>query len=277
MLPALVLLTACSTIEINEGDVFDAHRSITPQTLNHDVYTFEEMTVNTEDGEELNSWILRHEEAQATVLYLGGNGFMMVRSKPVIDAYSNLPVNLVLFDYRGYGISSGEPTVEGIRTDAGTMLSLVKNDETLNNGPLIVHGHSMGSFLSAYLADSRNIHGYILESPVTNVNDWTRTLVPWFVRLFVRFDVDESLKAEDNITRVQQTEIPLLVMGGNADEITPFSLAEELYRKSASDSKKLVEMNGGTHNDLPTFPEYTASVGEFVRSIVANYENLTVK
>jgi uncharacterized protein len=269
---SLLLFSACSTIEINETDVFDAHRTITPESFNYDVYSFEEIRLETGDGEELNGWAMLHNDAKATVLYLGGNGFLMVKSKPVIEAYSNIPVNLVMFDYRGYGMSSGSPTVEGIRMDADTAMDFVKNKPELNGGPLIVHGHSMGSFLSAYLADTREIAGYILESPVTDVDDWTRTLVPWLVRRFVRFDIDPAVRSESNINRVQNIELPLLVMGGNSDEITPFEMAEKLYRKSVSENKTIVEMNGGTHNDLPTFPEYVTSINEFLNSLPAGEE-----
>jgi uncharacterized protein len=269
---SLLLFSACSTIEINETDVFDAHRTITPESFNYDVYSFEEIRLETGDGEELNGWAMLHNDARGTVLYLGGNGFLMVKSKPVIEAYSNIPVNLVMFDYRGYGMSSGSPTVEGIRMDADTAMDFVKNKPELNGGPLIVHGHSMGSFLSAYLADTREIAGYILESPVTDVDDWTRTLVPWLVRRFVRFDIDPAVRSESNINRVQNIELPLLVMGGNSDEITPFEMAEKLYRKSVSENKTIVEMNGGTHNDLPTFPEYVTSINEFLNSLPAGEE-----
>ncbi len=271
LLISLLFLASCSTIEIKEADVFDAHRTITPESFNFDVYSFQEIRLETGDGEHLNGWVMLHSDAKATVLYLGGNGFLMVKSRPVIEAYSTIPVNLVMFDYRGYGMSSGSPTVEGIRMDANTAMDFVKSNSELNGGPLFVHGHSMGSFLSAYLADTRRIDGYILESPVTDVDDWTRTLVPWLVRRFIRFDIDPAVRAESNLRRVQNIELPLLLMGGNSDEITPFEMAETLYKKSASENKTLVEMDGGTHNDLPTFPEYMASIRDFFEATISRY------
>jgi hypothetical protein len=53
---AVLLTTACSTIEIKESDLFDAHRTITADTFNITEYTIHEQMLETEDGVKLNSW-----------------------------------------------------------------------------------------------------------------------------------------------------------------------------------------------------------------------------
>jgi uncharacterized protein len=257
-------ISACSTIEIKESDVFDAHRTVTPQNFSLPNHTLIEQSLTTDDGETLDSWVLLHDEAEATVLYLGGNGFLMIKSKPLIEAYSEIPVNLVLFDYRGYGLSSGEPTVRGIQTDAETAYRYSKELMDGDSGSIIVHGHSMGSFLASYLAEKEDVSGYILESPVTEVSEWTRSLIPWVLRPFIRFEIDEIVKAQSNSEKVKLIKAPLLIIGGNSDEITPFKMAEELRGISESGRVTLVEINGGGHNDLPLYQQYRDAISNFI-------------
>jgi uncharacterized protein len=265
---AVLLFTACSTIEIKESDVFDAHRTITPDTFNFTEYTIHEQMLETEDGVKLNSWFLKNEKAVASVLYLGGNGFLMVKSRPLIEAYSKIPVNLLLVDYRGYGISSGEPSVAGVMSDAKTAFQFLSGMDIPASDHIFVHGHSMGSFLSAYIADTEEVDGYILESPIADVNSWTKSLVPWILRPFIRFDIDASIQSQDNSERVTNIGVPLLILGGNSDDITPFSMAEALYKKSASVSKELVKIDGGNHNNLPVYPVYREKLLEFIHQSI---------
>jgi fermentation-respiration switch protein FrsA (DUF1100 family) len=263
----IFLLTAigCTTIEITESDAFDAHRTITPATFDVSAFNFQPHTIETSDGESLDAWFLQRDDAVATVLYLGGNGFLMVKSRPLIQAYATLPVNLLLVDYRGYGLSSGEPTVRGVQEDARSAFRFVTSDAVPQTDKLFIHGHSMGSFLSAILTEENSVDGYILESPVTEVDRWTKRLIPWPLRPFVRFNIDEEVKAQSNSDKVASITTPLLIMGGTNDEVTPIRMAEELYELSGSAQKRLVKISGGGHNNLPNTSGYRQALREFIR------------
>lgn len=264
---SLILLSACTTIEINEDDAFDNHRTITPETFSNTTFSLENRTIDTDDGEQLDAWFLTRDDAMATVLYFGGNGFLMVKSRPLIETYSEIPVNFVLFDYRGYGLSSGEPSVEGIKRDARTIFTEVQALANESSHPVFIHGHSMGSFLSTYITEQNKVAGYVLESPITEVNSWTKKLVPWLLRPFIRFDINDQIASQNNVERVQSIEYPLLILGGSDDDITPFDMAQELYSISISAEKSIVEIDGGTHNDLPLFESYQSALREFYTSI----------
>ena len=260
---AFLLFTGCRTINISESDAFDPNRTITPQTFNIQPYQFQEVAISTDDGETLNAWFLERSDAVATTIYFGGNDFLMVTSHMLLDAYRHIPVNVFLFDYRGYGQSSGDPTVHGVMNDARAAYQFAKNEVQSGNDKIIVHGHSMGSFLSAYIADEEDVAGYILESPISEVNQWTRRLVPWIARPFLRFNIDDSIKDQNNLERLARNNIPLLIMGGSNDEVTPFRMAEDLYEASASPQKTLVKITGGTHSDLPKSVEYRRALQDF--------------
>ncbi|MFO8028903.1 MAG: alpha/beta hydrolase [Cyclonatronaceae bacterium] len=275
------LLSACNTIEIREESAFDAHRTITPERFDVPGFTLHEQTVVTEDGEHLDSWFLEHEEARATVLYLGGNGFLMVKSRPLIEAYAKAGVNLLLFDYRGYGMSSGTPSVEGLKKDAASAFDAAANTIAARTGghnedahtaddihsenthPVFIHGHSMGSLLAGWLVERNQVNGYVLESPISNVSDWTEGLVPFLLKPFIRFDIDPVLAREDNISRVANIHSPLLIIAGERDEITPVRMAETLYEASGSASRQKIRIPEGGHNDLPVYEVYAETLRSF--------------
>jgi alpha-beta hydrolase superfamily lysophospholipase len=264
---AIFLFSACTTIEISEGDAFDAHRTITPATFNIEPFTLNEIELETDDSEVLNGWYLTRDNAKATVVYFGGNGFLMVKSRPLIQAYADMDVNLLLFDYRGYGLSSGEPTVEGVKSDAQTAYEFAIDQLSSEDQKIIVHGHSMGAFLSSHISGENQVDGYIMESPVSEVKQWTKKLVPWILRPFVRFDIAEEIAAQSNLENVSNVAAPLMIVGGTSDDVTPFSMAEDVYEASASESKTLVEIEGGSHNNLPEYSKYRSELKSFLESI----------
>lgn len=264
---SLLIFSACTTIEISEGDAFDAHRTITPATFNIAPFTLNEVEMETNDNEILNGWYLTRDDAKATVVYYGGNGFLMIKSRPLIQAYADMGVNLLLFDYRGYGLSSGDPTVEGVKTDARTAYEFAVSQVDSEEKNIIVHGHSMGAFLSSYISRENRVDAFILESPVSAVEQWTKKLVPWILRPFVRFDIAEEIAAQSNLENVSEVDVPLIIIGGSADDVTPFSMAEEVYTASASSSKTLVEIEGGSHNNLPEYSAYRNELNSFFETV----------
>lgn len=258
-----LFIASCATIDITERDAFDAQRTVTPETFNIEPYRLHDITLQTEDGEGLDGWFLERDDAQATVVYYGGNGFLMVISRSLIEAYRDIPVNIMLFDYRGYGRSTGTASVRGLQTDARVAYNYARSGAPSPQETIIVHGHSMGSFLAAMITEENEVAGYILESPITEVNRWTRRLVPWIARPFVRFRIDQPIQEQNNLERVARISTPVLITGGAFDDVTPFRMATELHEASASSQKRLVEIAGAKHNDLPRFRQYREALATF--------------
>lgn len=264
----LLLISGCKTIQIDEADSFDAHRTITPATFNINSFDFQEHSVSTPDGETLNVWQLSKDDSESTVVYFGSSSSLMVKSRYLIQTYADMPVNLILFDYRGYGLSTGEPTVEGVKTDARTIMARVKEEFLSDNEKLIVHGHSTGTFLATQMAEEDgDVDAYILESPVTDVEAWTKSMLPGIARLFVRFEIDEQVAGQNNSTRVEVITLPLLVISGSADDVTPPAMALELFEQSASPGKEFLEITGGSHNNLPNYSQYKSVLRQFLEDI----------
>ena len=261
---------ACSAITIDEETVFQPKPSVTPETFNLDGVALDVQSIPVADSVSVDAWYLTQPSAQATVLFFGGNGFYLVQSRGYLRALSRPPVNALLWDYRGYGRSEGSPSAETLRQDALAVHDSLVARPSVTPNRLLVWGHSLGSFLATYVASQRSVGGVVLENPATNVEDWTSHLFPWYIRLFLGVNVDPALKEDDNLERIRQLEVPLLVVGGKDDPVTAPEMARRLHTEAASEQRQLVLVEGGVHNGLYDAPEVQDAYYDLVEHVTTS-------
>ena len=262
-----LLITSCTTIKLTEKEAFNIKRTISPAYFENKPFEFEEIEVVSADSLKLKGWFIKNPLARGTVLYYGGNGFVMVISYDIIKSIIDQNVNLLVFDYRGYGENPGKPTVAGLKTDGLAAYDFLVKEKQVDPQKLIIHGHSMGSFIASFVASEKEAAGLVLECPITDARDWTGMLVPWFLKPFVKFEIEPSLLENSNIKRLSMIEKSLLIFAGTDDQITPPEMAEKLFKTAKSSDKKLVVIENGGHNDLPVRKEYTIALNEFYKKI----------
>ena len=268
---ASVVLTACSSITIGEQDVLYPKPSVTPQTFDLDGVSLRDTAIAVTDSVDVNVWHLTQPDAEATVLFFGGNGFYLVQSRGYLRALTRPSVDALLWDYRGYGRSDGSPGVDELRHDALAVYDYLVDTRGVSPDELVVWGHSLGSFLATHVAAEREVAGIVLENPATNVDDWVGHLIPWYVRLFLGVEVDPALQAESNLKRVQELSVPLLVVAGTEDNVTNPKMARQLHQAAGSTEKELIVVEGGDHNGLydePAVQEaYRALIGKVRQAV----------
>ena len=265
---ASVVLTACSTITIGEQEVLYPKPSVTPETFDLEGVSLTDTFVPVNDSVNVNVWHLAQRDAQATVLFFGGNGFYLVQSRGYLRALTRPPVNALLWDYRGYGRSDGTPGVEALKHDALAVYDSLRARDGVGSERLLVWGHSMGSFLATHVAMERDVSGVVLENPATNVDDWVGHLFPWYIRLFLGVDVDPALQGENNLKRVKNVDVPLLIVAGEEDNVTNPEMARQLHEAASSADKQLIVVDGGGHNGLYDEPAVQAAYRDLVEQVV---------
>ncbi|MEM9998299.1 MAG: alpha/beta hydrolase [Bacteroidota bacterium] len=274
-----VSLVACTKIPIREADAFQNKRTVTPATFDVPGFTLTTHRIPladtaipdslAADSLALDAWFMRHDDARGTVLYFGGQGFLLVTFADFIEAMAQHRVNLLMVDYRGYGMSDGTPTVAGLKADGLAVYDYVRTLDGVDAERLILHGHSMGTFMATYVAQeaAQSPAGLLLESPVTTVEGLTGALVPALLKPLVSFDIDPALQDEDNPARVAGLTMPTLVIVGSEDNITPPKLAEAVHEASAGQPKRIVEVEGGGHNGLEAYDAFHAALADFYATV----------
>ena len=246
-----LLLASCTNIDIREEDAFDVKRTIDPRYFESSGYALEEVRFPAADGLELEGWFISRGENERTILFIGGNGFVIAASYYIITSIIEQDVDLMVFNFRGYGTNPGSPTVEGVKADVEGAYLYLTEQRGVAPADLILHGHSLGSILAAHAVNHHPAAAVVLESPLTDAKDLTSRLVPWILKPFVRFTVDPALLTVSNFQEVPKITVPILFVTGGADNVTPKEMAEELYEAAVTNDKRLHILEGGGHNDLP--------------------------
>lgn len=205
---------------------------------------FEELRIQTDDGETLNAWWLPHPSPRGQVLFWHGNGGNLSLWLDVIAGLRKQEFSVLAVDYRGYGASTGRPSEQGLYRDADAALRVFRERASQPDVPVIYWGRSIGTVVAAYAAAKSRPDALVLESPFPDMfaiiggNPVLRVLA-----LFsgYRFPTARFLEQYDG---------PLLVVHGEADSIIPFSAGRRVFEEARGSRKTFVPIPGADHNDL---------------------------
>lgn len=218
----------------------------------------EELSFETDDGELLYGWYCRAEHPIASALYCHGNTGNLSNTAHAMPYLLDAGINVLLFDYRGFGRSTGFPTLSGIVDDGVTAARLHEKIRP-ENLPSILYGYSLGGAIAAQIIRRHPFDGLVLQSTFTNLPDIVRVLFPRLPLHLV------SGRLFDTLAVVRDVTIPALIIHGTTDEVCPLWMAQKLYDSCGSASKKLVLVDGGLHKDLFERPDAQTLVWEINR------------
>jgi uncharacterized protein len=265
LLAALALLAGCKTITVEERHIIrpDAQSGKAP-TRHLALPDVEALELARPDGAVLKGVLLQQPGAKLTVLYFGGNMFHLDDGgDKVAAAFAPCAVNLAMVDYRGYGRSSGMPTVANMEGDALAAFDLLNQRYP---GAVAVHGQSLGSFVAAQVARRRNVAGLVLESTTTNARDMVDAGIPWYFKPFVSVELAPSLQAIDNTDVVSHVHAPTLILIGSEDHTTPPALARKVFDALPAQRKQFVLAPGAGHNNALSHPATAQALCPFLNA-----------
>ena len=205
---------------------------------------FDDVEIPTEDGQRLHGWwIPARVQSLGHVLLCHGNagnvGNRVIHAKLLADA----GLDVLLFDYRGYGRSTGKPDEPGTYRDARAARAALLRLPGTDAARLIYLGESLGGAVALALALEAPPRGLVLQSTFTSVRDMGRLHYPFIPSAIVP-------DAYPSLSRIRSLAAPLLVLHGDRDDIVPVAQGKELCAAFAG-PKEFVLATGCGHNDLP--------------------------
>lgn len=202
------------------------------------------------------------------VLHFHGNGEIVADYDTLAPSFHGAGASLVCADFRGYGRSTGRPSVGTLTTDAHAVLDAVQGllERRGHGGPLVVMGRSLGSAPAIDLAWRRGeeVAGLIIESGFAR----TEPLLELFGISFGALGLD-ARGALDNEHKMGRVKIPLLVLHAAQDDLLPPWHAEHNYNNAATPRKRLVTIPGADHNTIlvAAAERYWGAIAEFLQSL----------
>jgi hypothetical protein len=198
------------------------------------------------------------------VLFFHGNGEVVSDYDEISPFYHQIKLNLVVADYRGYGASSGSPTLTHLVQDAHVIFKEVREELSRRNlrKELWVMGRSLGSISALELAyhDQEEMKGLIIESGFPSV-----------VRIMFHLGMPAlgvGLEKIDQecLERIKKISLPTLIIHGEQDSLVPLQNAKDIYQYLGSKEKELLVVPSATHNDIMIvgFKDYFNALQRFI-------------
>ena len=232
--------------------------AITPRAAGLD---YEDVTLHPADGIKLHGWWVPAREARGTVLMMHGNAGNISHRLGYLTMFNRLGYSMLLFDYRGYGKSGGNPSEEGTYRDAEAAWRHLIEARKLKPRDIVIVGESLGGGIATWLAVKYPPRAIVLASTFTSVPALGAQIYPWLpVRWLARINYD-------NLARIGQIGAPVLVAHSRDDDVIPFAHGEALFA-AAREPKQFLTLAGG-HNAgfLYTRDEWIAAVGVFLERV----------
>ena len=222
---------------------------------------YQPVTLTTSDNERLALWQLEPAAPIADVVYFHGNGGNLSGWLPILASLHRLDIRVLAVDYRGYGLSTGVPSQDGLVRDAEAVARYAHAHRTPGR-PLVYWGRSLGGAIAAAATRVEKPDGVILESTFPEKAAVIRRQpILRALNLFSTWDFP-------TVEWLRGFARPVLVMHGDRDSIIPYRLGEELFARLDA-PKTFVTLRGADHNDFVDLSDrdYWDAVMAFIRGL----------
>ncbi len=229
---------------------------------------YEEVRFGGADGRTLHGWYIpsrARQEPGAEWLFLwfhGNAGHIGNRLKQLRLLHERIGGSHFLFDYQGFGLSSGKPTLAGIMQDGRDVLDFVRVQGWAEERRIVYFGESLGCAVVLTVALEQKPDGVILSAPFYSLREMGRIRVPPLA-----FLVERDLH---NARLIGRLKTPLLVIHGTDDRTVPFQQGYDLYAL-APQPKTFLRVEGGGHTNLHEVggESYVRTIRDFVTPLVS--------
>ena len=254
---------------------FQPHRVrvLTPDQLG---LAYDEVRFKTRDGLELYGWFIPAKgPAVGTVVQLHGNAENMSTHFTSLAWMPARGFNVFTFDYRGYGASEGDATLEGVQLDIDAAMQTLLARADIDKGRVVMYGQSLGGALAAYyVAHSPyrdRIRALVLESAFSDYVEIAREKfddhwITWPFQWLPYLTVDDRFSPLPTMGKI--SPLPLLILHGDQDRIVPMHHGKRLY-EAALEPKQLWIVPGAGHIQTMRDPAERDRLVAYLREVLA--------
>lgn len=200
-----------------------------------------EVSLQSEDGEQLVAWFVSARAGKPLVTYFQGNaGGLDLR----VERFRKLIADgtgLLALCYRGYGGSSGRPTEAGLISDGASAYKFARKQYPAKR--IVLFGESLGTGVAVALATKYEVGGLVLDAPFSSALDVGAAAYPFMP---VRWALKDTFRSD---LRIANVTAPIMIRHGARDTIVPIRFGERLYAL-ANEPKRFARFAEGGHSDL---------------------------
>jgi fermentation-respiration switch protein FrsA (DUF1100 family) len=207
--------------------------------------SYEDVSLEVEKGVTVHGWFIKTtpDPMAPTVLFSHGNAGNIAYRLDRVASLRSIGADFFLYDYRGFGKSTGDPDEEGTYRDGRAAYDYLVNTRKINPGRIVLMGESLGCAITIQLAMERKAAGVVLEAPFASIRHMAAAIYPFLpVGPFVR-------TRYDNLAKVARINAPLFIAHGALDTLIPTSQGRMVF-DAAIEPKQFLAIEGASHNDV---------------------------
>jgi pimeloyl-ACP methyl ester carboxylesterase len=250
LLGACLLQGSCATVDVRLADFVSPDRSPRSASLPQG-YAVQDLIIHRGDRL-IGITHAHHPQSRAVIVFCGGDVFhRSIEGGAALEALA-LRADVVLFDYPGYGETTGSPTAGAIFDTALAVYDYASSLATSAGKKRVLYGFSLGGLVAAQVAGERPADGVVLEASAATVESWARTQIPWMARPLITPRVEPGLAGIDSVRALALFRGRVLVLASPADRQAPAKLSVALERglRAAGVDVQLVQLPGARHGDI---------------------------
>ena len=255
-------LTGCA-----EGFFFHPDQQVysTPEQLGVTVQQFH--FASAAGGPKLHAWWMPAVGTpRATVVHAHGNAANISNHAPLVAWLPAEGIEVLSFDYRGFGRSEGKPSLDGVVADTRAALAEVRRRRAAA-GPLVLLGQSLGgatairALAEETAGGAHDIRLLITDSAFASYRGIARDATRGGVLSYVAPLAMPSLPAHTNdpLAAIGRIKAPVLLLHGELDAVIAITHSERLHA-AATSRKEFIRIAGGQHIDALARPDVRARV-----------------
>ena len=229
----IVLLASCTKFIFYPQHDWQLAKEVRP-------YSHKQFFISADDGVALSAMRIVHQgnEMLGAVLFFHGNSGNIGSESRYVYWLSDAGYDVVLVDYRGYGLSQGEPNLKLNMGDIVTVSQWFSTN--FSDEPRYMLAHSLGASMVGYvMAIHPELHekfnAIILDAGFAGYrrimrdamsHDW----VLWFLRYPASLGMPDDYDLLDVVQDISPT--PLMIVHGTNDPVVPYCHGLDLYNKA---------------------------------------------
>ena len=221
----MVLIPICVILGLLIIAVFFADKAIFRPQRSSYKDTAEVIKLETRNGEQISAKYYEKAEASYTVAFSHGNAEDIGMIEPFAWRLRDLGLNVLTYDYPGYGTGGGSPSEENSYSAIDAAYAFLLTEKRLDPKRIILHGRSFGGGVAVDLAYRKPVAGLILESTFTTA---FASLLGYPI---LPFDKSKIFKKLEKIT------CPVLVIHGTSDGTYPCITADVCLKQQTNPSR----------------------------------------
>ena len=222
----------------------------------------EEVWIDSFDGTRLHAWLLKSPDPTRTILFCHGNAENVAGvghhfGRRLRD---ELQADVLVVDYRGFGLTDGQPNEAAVVGDCAAALKWLSQRTGVEPDAITLFGRSLGGGIAVQLASQFGARELIIDRTFDSLVSPAARKFPWIpVSLLMR-----NRYPSDQL--IGNCKMPVFQTHFAADELIPIDCAKALFARVANPDSEFHEIPGGSHLE-PLPSSYWPVLREFLQRV----------